>query len=61
MKKNNRAARTAHFLVECFDVVCQTTVLTTTRARNSKSLTLWLYMKTVRKRDQAKVPLFFTT
>jgi len=25
MKKNNRAARVARFLVQCFDVVCQTT------------------------------------
>jgi len=25
MKKNNRAARAARFLVQCFDVVCQTT------------------------------------
>ena len=25
MKKNNRAARAARFLVQCFDIVCQTT------------------------------------
>ena len=25
MKKNDRAARVARFLVQCFDVVCQTT------------------------------------
>ena len=55
MKKNNRAARAARFLVQCFDVVCQTRreififeVLTTTRARSSKSFTLCLYMKTFR-------------
>ena len=55
MKKNNRAARAARFLVQCFDVVCQTTtreififeVLTTTRARSSKSFILFFYMKTI--------------
>ena len=61
MKKNNDAARAARFLVQCFDVVCQTTreififeALTTTQARNSKSFLLWLYMKTIRAK-QAKV------
>ena len=45
MKKNNRAARAARFLLQCFDVVWQTTtwnfhiVLTTTQARSSRSFT----------------------
>ena len=63
MKKNNRAARAARFLAQCFEVVCQTTsrreiftfeVLTTTRARSSKSFTLCLCMKTICAK-QAKV------
>ena len=63
MKKNNRAACAARFLVQCFEVVCQTTsqreififeVLTTTRARSSKLFTLCLYMKTIRAK-QVKV------
>ena len=63
MKKNNRAACAARFLVQYFEVVCQTTsqreififeVLTTTGARSSKSFTLCLYMKTIRAK-QAKV------
>ena len=49
----------ARFLVQCFDVVCQTTtcnfeLLTKTRARSSKSFILCLYMKTIRAK-QAKV------
>ena len=55
MKKNNRAARAARFLVQCLDVVCQTTtreisifeVLTTTRARSSKCFIVCFYMKTI--------------
>ena len=61
MKINNRAARAARFLVQCFDVVYQRRseififeVLTTTRARSSKSFTLCLYMKTIRAK-QAEV------
>ena len=63
MKKNNRAACAARFLVQYFEVVCQTTsqreififeVLTTTGARSSKSFTLCLVMKTIRAK-QAKV------
>ena len=52
----------ARFLVQHFDVVCQTTkneilifeVLTTTRARSSKSFTLCLCVKIIRAK-QAKV------
>ena len=60
MKKNNRAARAARFLVQCFDVVESFKrrreilifeVLTTTRARSSKSLILCLYMKTIRTKQ----------
>ena len=61
MKKSNCAARAARFLEQCFDVVCKRLreififeVLTTTRARSSKSLTLCLCMKTIRTK-QAKV------
>ena len=48
MRKNNRAAHAARFMVQFFDEVCQSTtwnflifeVLTKTRARRSKSLIL---------------------
>ena len=59
MKKNNRAARAARFLcakgqreIFIFEV------LTTTRARSSKSFTLCFYMKTIRPK-QAKVRFAF--
>ena len=58
MEKNNRAAHAARFLVQCFDVSAKRRreifileVLTTTRARSSKSFTLCLYIRT----KQAKV------
>ena len=50
IRKNNRAARAAHFLVQFFDVACQMTiskfkVLTTTSTHNSnyKSFILYIY------------------
>ena len=56
-----RAARATRFLVQLFDLVCQTTtwnlifeVLRTTRARSCKSFIFCLCMKTVRVK-QAKV------
>ena len=59
-RNNNRAARVARFLVQFFDVVCQMTtwnfhleVLTTTRARSSKS-SFFTYIKTIHAK-QAKV------
>ena len=52
MRKNNRSARAARFLVHCFDVDCKMT--TTTQARSGKFFILCLYVKTIRTK-QTKV------
>ena len=59
MRKDNRAARSARFLGQFFDVkrrpeIFIFEVLTTTRARSSKSFILCLYVKTIRGK-RAKV------
>ena len=59
MKKNNRAARATRFLVVTLSAkrrgeIFIFEVLTTARARSSKSFILCLYMKTIRTK-QAKV------
>ena len=55
MGKNNRAARAARFLVQSFDVVCQTTAWNfhnwgsdDNATHNTKSFILYLYVKTGR-------------
>ena len=67
MKKNNRAARAARFLVQCFDVVCQKRrreififeVLTATGSRSSKSFLLCLYTKTIRDKQAKEHSAYF--
>ena len=56
MKKNNRAARAARFLVHCFDVFLQTTAwnFPIWSWRQHQLAALNLYMKTIRAK-QAKV------
>ena len=61
IRKNNRAARAARFLVQFLDLFSKWRrdififdVLTTTQARSSKSFILSLYMKTIRAK-QARV------
>ena len=68
MKKTNRGARAARFLVQCFDVVCQTTAWNfhiwdwqASNAYSSKSSILHLYMKTIRaKKAEVHSTYFFT-
>ena len=60
IRKNDRAARAARFLMQFFDLVGQATqtfifeVLKTTRTHSSKSFILCVYVKTIRAK-QAKV------
>ena len=62
IRKNNRAARTARFLLQIFDVVCQTVNDVNFHVwgsddnsnRSSKSFILCLYVKTIRAK-QARV------
>ena len=65
IKKNDRGARAARFLLQCFDLVGQQRrdmfifeVLTTTQTRSSKSFILFLCVKAIRA-EQAKVHLIY--
>ena len=67
MKKNNRAARAARFLVQCLDVVCQTTTWNfhiwgsddNGSDRSSKSFIFFLYVKTTRSKRKCTPPILF--